>query len=79
VTDASKVAFAWLVRHLRAQEFGLIDCQVYSDHLASLGAEEIARDEFIQHLESLCEAGDSPQRWCFDAGESAAAWQTNPP
>jgi len=74
-TDASKVAFAWLVRHLARRGFGLIDCQVYSEHLASLGAEEIARADFVSHLDTLCEAGDAPGRWLFDSDETTAAWQ----
>lgn len=59
VSDASKVAFSHLVRQLQAWEFGLIDCQVYSTHLASLGAEKIPRDHFVKHLNSLC---DTPTR-----------------
>ena len=74
-TDASKVAFAWLVRHLGKRGFGLIDCQVYSAHLASLGAEEIARTDFVKYLDTLCDAGDAPGRWSFDAGESGECWQ----
>ncbi|MFQ5644855.1 MAG: leucyl/phenylalanyl-tRNA--protein transferase [Thiogranum sp.] len=74
-TDASKVAFAWLVRHLGRRGFGLIDCQVYSDHLASLGAEEIARADFVSHLDTLCEAGAAPGQWSFDADESTEYWQ----
>lgn len=45
-TDASKVAFIHLARRLRDFGFNLIDCQVYSEHLASLGAIEIDRLEF---------------------------------
>ena len=55
VTDASKVAFCHLVALLKTRGFGLIDCQVYSPHLASLGAEEIPRQEFIEHLQQLCD------------------------
>ncbi|MFK7160917.1 leucyl/phenylalanyl-tRNA--protein transferase [Marinospirillum sp. MEB164] len=51
VSDASKVALAslanWMQRHAPQ---GLIDCQVYSDHLASLGAREIERDAFLHTL-----------------------------
>ncbi len=73
-TDASKVALAWLVRHLDKQDFGLIDCQVYSAHLASLGAEEIARADFVQHLDTLCEVGEASGHWSFDAGEAGECW-----
>lgn len=64
-SDASKVAFCHLVRQLSAWHFGLIDCQVYSVHLASLGATEIPRRVFVQHLEILCE-GEQHTDWNFD-------------
>ncbi len=44
--NASKVGFAHLVRQLREWNFQLIDCQVANDHLFSLGAVEIPREEF---------------------------------
>ncbi len=74
-TDASKVAFAWLVRHLMDRDFELIDCQVYSPHLASLGAEEISREEFVGRLQALCDA-DVPASvpWEFDANRAGSAW-----
>ncbi|WP_127477291.1 leucyl/phenylalanyl-tRNA--protein transferase [Sulfurivermis fontis] len=49
-TDASKVAFVHLVRKLQAEGVVLIDCQVTTDHLLSLGAEEIPRRRFIELL-----------------------------
>ena len=52
-TDASKIAFAHLVRFLADNGFGLIDCQMNTAHLASLGAREIPRDEFTSHLRRL--------------------------
>ncbi|MCB1723934.1 MAG: leucyl/phenylalanyl-tRNA--protein transferase [Gammaproteobacteria bacterium] len=48
-TDASKVALALLVRLARRQPYRLIDCQVYTEHLASLGAREIERAAF-EHM-----------------------------
>ncbi len=45
--DASKVAMARLVEECRARDIHLIDCQVASAHLASLGAREISRAEFV--------------------------------
>lgn len=51
VSNASKAAFITLVRDLQAAGFTLIDCQVYTDHLASLGATEIPRQDFLQHLQ----------------------------
>jgi leucyl/phenylalanyl-tRNA---protein transferase len=50
VTDASKVALAFLVHFLRANGVMLIDCQQETSHLASLGASPIPRSEFIAHL-----------------------------
>lgn len=50
VSDASKVAFAHLVEHLQQKQFRLIDCQVASPHLFSLGAECIPRQQFLALL-----------------------------
>lgn len=49
-TDASKVGFSFLVASLLEQNYKLIDCQMYTDHLASLGAREIARQDFLGYL-----------------------------
>ncbi len=67
-TDASKVAFAQLVRQLEVWGFGLIDCQVASDHLASLGATEIPREHFIRLLDDYCGQPPVPAPWHFDQG-----------
>lgn len=53
VTDASKVAFVHLVEYLKKQGVGLIDCQMKTAHLASFGAKEIPREEFIAKLSDL--------------------------
>ncbi len=53
VTDASKIAFVHLVQHLRADGVGLIDCQMNTEHLATFGAREIPRSEFIKALRRL--------------------------
>ncbi|MEZ4841842.1 MAG: leucyl/phenylalanyl-tRNA--protein transferase [Flavobacteriaceae bacterium] len=50
VSNTSKLAFIMLVESLKEQHYKLIDCQVYTDHLASLGAEEIPRSEFLKYL-----------------------------
>lgn len=52
-SDASKIALAHLARQLERWNFGLIDCQMYTPHLASLGAREIPRTEFIARLQEL--------------------------
>ncbi|HKL77470.1 MAG TPA: leucyl/phenylalanyl-tRNA--protein transferase [Gammaproteobacteria bacterium] len=51
VRDASKVAFVHAVRRLAEAGYRLIDCQVYSDHLAQFGAEEIPRSRFLAELD----------------------------
>lgn len=48
--DASKVAVARLIRECRARDIRLVDCQVASAHLASLGAREISRNDFAATL-----------------------------
>lgn len=53
MTDASKVAFIHLVQKLQHKGFGLIDCQMKTPHLASLGAREIPRHEFLQQVSEL--------------------------
>ena len=52
VTDASKVALAYLVDRLRSGGFVLCDTQFITDHLASLGAVEITRADYRQRLEA---------------------------
>jgi len=49
-SNASKYGFITLVRKLKEDGVKLIDCQVYTQHLESLGAEEIPRDEFLSYL-----------------------------
>ena len=58
MTDASKVALAWLVARLKVGRFTLLDCQFMTPHLASLGARTISRDQYIGLLSSaLSSAG----------------------
>lgn len=64
-TDASKLAFAWLVEQLRIWGYPIIDCQVHNQHLVSLGAEEIARETFLRELKRLVDDPCSPT-WRFD-------------
>ena len=65
-TDASKVAFAHLVRYLVDNQFGMIDCQMYTDHLASLGGREIARSDFRTRLLALIASGSPRSVWSSD-------------
>lgn len=50
ISNASKIAFIYLVQKLEKEKCQLIDCQVYNSHLESLGAEEIQREEFLKYL-----------------------------
>src|SRR4051812_44156925 len=50
VSDASKVALAWLVARLKVGNFTLLDCQFMTDHLASLGAVSVTRETYVSLL-----------------------------
>ncbi len=50
VSNASKVGLITFLKKFREDGGHLLDCQVYSEHLESLGAEEISRDEFLGYL-----------------------------
>lgn len=50
VSNASKLAFVSLVQKLQTENYNLIDCQVYNEHLASLGAREISKEKFLNIL-----------------------------
>jgi len=55
ISNASKYAFIKLVQNLRQEGVALIDCQVYTEHLQSLGAKMITRSEFIGIVKELTE------------------------
>ena len=61
--DASKVALVALVSKLRAWGFVLIDCQIPSAHLTSLGAEEIPRSAFLAELGRALKLPGQPGHW----------------
>lgn len=63
MTDASKVAFVTLVEQLKSWDYRLIDCQVHSPHLASLGAVNLNRDKFKSLIDKYCEAPASILAW----------------
>ena len=66
VSDASKVGAAHLARFLAEEGFGMIDCQMSTPHLASLGAREIPRAEFMLRLKELIHCPDTSFKWQFD-------------
>jgi leucyl/phenylalanyl-tRNA--protein transferase len=63
VTDASKVALVRMVRFLEQRDFALIDCQVVSAHIATLGARAIPRREFLDLLRQHCDPMGTPAVW----------------
>ena len=70
--DASKIALAALVAHLESAGFGLIDCQMYTRHLETLGAREIPRRRFSRLLQELIHYPHPPGSW---SGASVAQVQ----
>lgn len=62
-TDASKVVFVNMVQQLTDWGYRLIDCQVSSDHLLTLGAEEMPRQKFIGLLQQFCRLQPHPSAW----------------
>lgn len=68
VSDASKIAFAHLVRQLSRWQFGLIDCQMNTAHLARFGAREITRAEFSLKLTELVNYPITASAWQFEDG-----------
>jgi leucyl/phenylalanyl-tRNA--protein transferase len=70
VSDASKIALAHLCRTLEQRGFAVIDCQMETKHLASLGARPIPRDSFVAGLAEWTAGGDTANRWPIDAAAS---------
>ncbi len=62
-TDASKVALVHLCQALSERGFGLIDCQMRTEHLLSLGAVELPRAAFVARLDRLCVVPGSTGCW----------------
>lgn len=73
-TDASKVALAHLARQLTAWSFTLIDCQLESDHLLSLGAVPMPRREFLNRVAANAGFETRLGRWQLDAND-ASPWR----
>jgi len=64
--DASKIALVHLVRQLERWNFGMIDCQVHTAHLASVGARPIPRAGFMRKLRELVNCAGPTGRWQLD-------------
>lgn len=67
-SDASKIALVYLVRQLEAWGFELIDCQVASTHLVSLGARTIPRSAFLRAIDRLTKLPSVPSPWTLAEG-----------
>lgn len=64
VSNASKAAFITLVQELKSLHFTLIDCQVHTNHLESLGAEDISRAMYMKLLaDGLQRKPEIPESW----------------
>ena len=66
VSNASKVAFVYLVKQLQQWQYALIDCQVSSEHLKRLGATDIKRKQFIELLAQNINLPNTNSHWQFD-------------
>jgi leucyl/phenylalanyl-tRNA--protein transferase len=66
MSDSSKIVFVRSIEYLQARGVELIDCQVWSDHLESLGARTLPRNVFLQQLDTLCEPRGEPGSWNQD-------------
>ncbi|MCX7981425.1 MAG: leucyl/phenylalanyl-tRNA--protein transferase [Syntrophales bacterium] len=63
ITNASKVAFVYLIEKLKEAGFILIDCQIYSHHLFILGARNVTRPVFLQYLKQAVDAPTHRGKW----------------
>jgi leucyl/phenylalanyl-tRNA--protein transferase len=65
ISNASKVAFVALVKHLQALNFDLIDCQVTTPHLVKFGAREIPRARYLNELKKSLKPRTLMGQWSF--------------
>ena len=80
MTDASKVALAWLVARLKVGHFTLLDCQFMTPHLASLGARTVSREDYVGLLGSaLSSAGTGGDSSIAGSVPSTASVEALPP
>lgn len=68
--DVSKIALAHLCAYLKRRGFGIIDCQMKTSHLTSLGARLISRRDFVAALAALVAADETPGAWPATAIDS---------
>ncbi len=72
VAEASKVTFVVFTEQLRRWNIGLVDCQVYTEHLARFGAREWHRAEFLEALRAALEYPTRPGPWQLDSSDDLA-------
>lgn len=65
-SNASKIALVHLARQIHRRGYGLIDCQVHTPHLASMGAREMPRSAFMRKLAELVNYPQNPGAWVLD-------------
>jgi len=63
VNDASKIVLIRAIEFLKTEGFALIDCQVWSSHLRTLGATTVPRRSFLRYLRELCDPAGDPGPW----------------
>lgn len=63
MSDASKVAFYYLVEKIKYWNFDIIDAQIHTDHLVSLGAEEIPREQFLEIIKESVQQETKLGNW----------------
>jgi leucyl/phenylalanyl-tRNA--protein transferase len=73
ISNASKVAFVALIKHLQALNFDLIDCQVATPHLLRFGAREISRTRYLSELEKSLKPRTLKGQWSFAASLALSA------
>jgi len=64
-SNASKVGFIVLVQQLLNYNYEMVDCQMSTAHLASMGAREIKRTEFIEHIDRGTAMKTDPKIWSY--------------
>ncbi len=76
-SDASKIALVYLAHHLHSWGYPLIDCQLPSPHILSMGAEMMLRREFLSALNTLCAIPGIPSPWQVDVSLDTHNWNPN--
>ena len=72
ISNASKTALVYLCRFMRAHDFELIDCQIQTPHLKSLGARAIPRENFLSALKMALRKPSLQGRWSLPTGLSSS-------